>query len=165
MYALNEKMGKELEIIKKQNGGILRPDAVIEYARNKKSALHGRFIWDDTKAAHQYRLTQARDIIRVAVIVESNTSQPVRAYVSLSDERGAEGGYRAIAQVMDDKLLRERLLADCYSDLVLFRKKYAVLAKIATMKPLFKAINAALPQPKKTYPRRKLLANEQSARA
>lgn len=148
MFSINQKQTKELETIKKSRGGILRAEDVIKFARNKKSALHTRFIWDDTKAAHQFRLCQARDIIRVAVIIEVNTSQPFRAYVSLSDERGKEGGYRAIAQVMDDKFLRQRLLDDCYNDLVLFRNKYAALEKISTMKPLFKAINATLPKKK-----------------
>ena len=45
------------------------PESVIEQARSKNSALHRHFTWDDTKAAHAYRIQQATQILRVVVTV------------------------------------------------------------------------------------------------
>jgi len=57
----------ELTRIANKHNGLLRPADVIEAARPVGSPLHTRFTWDDTEAAHQYRLWQAREIIRVSV--------------------------------------------------------------------------------------------------
>ncbi len=46
---------QELEALAEANNGILRPEIVVE--------------WDDTEAAKQYRLWQARQIIKVAINV------------------------------------------------------------------------------------------------
>ncbi len=60
---------QELEALAEANNGILRPEIVVEFARDAKTALHSRFEWDDTEAAKQYRLWQARQIIKVAINV------------------------------------------------------------------------------------------------
>lgn len=52
-----------LRRLEKENT-LLRPDDVVEEARNPKSPLHDLFEWDDTKAAHQHRLSFARTIIK-----------------------------------------------------------------------------------------------------
>ena len=71
--------------------GALNPEDVISAARNKNSALHDRFQWDDSAAAHQYRLEQARRLIRVAVtVIPSLSNNPVKQFVSLSPLRGTE---------------------------------------------------------------------------
>ena len=42
---------EELEYIRQSNGGFLRPQDVVEYARNQETELHKRFTWDDGEAA------------------------------------------------------------------------------------------------------------------
>jgi hypothetical protein len=55
---------KELKKIKAKNKHhLLQPEEVLEYAENEDSALHSRFCWDDTKAAREYRLWQARELV------------------------------------------------------------------------------------------------------
>lgn len=146
---------KELELIRTKHKGLLRPHDVVKFARDPKTALHKKFTWDDSKAAEEYRLWEARSLIRVAVIVEENTTESVRAYVSITDSRGKEGGYRAVAEVMDDKALRARMLQDALDDLNFFRDKYNVIRKISDINPVFIAIDEVLPKEVKKVAKRK----------
>lgn len=57
-----EDVHKELQNIDFQYGA-LTPDNIIKSAIDPESILHGCFEWDDKKAAHNYRLTQARKLI------------------------------------------------------------------------------------------------------
>ena len=61
-----DKIKEELEAIAEGNRGILRGIDVIRFAQeNQDSTLNSRFQWDDSKAGHQYRLQQARQLIRL----------------------------------------------------------------------------------------------------
>ena len=77
--------------------GTLKPAAVIKEAKSSRSPLHHLFTWDDTIAAREHRLNQARQLIRVAVtILPAVSNGPVRQYVSVSTMRKtATGGYLA----------------------------------------------------------------------
>ncbi|HAZ61006.1 MAG TPA: hypothetical protein DCY89_05470 [Gammaproteobacteria bacterium] len=44
--------------------GALTPALVVEAATDPESPLHDAFDWDDSAAAHKYRLVQARSMIR-----------------------------------------------------------------------------------------------------
>lgn len=54
----------EIERIRVMHGGILQAEDVLEEAKNPASPLHPMFEWDNAAAAHQYRLDQARALIR-----------------------------------------------------------------------------------------------------
>jgi len=73
----NSAIQQELESIRRSAGGLLRPEDVVEFARSPETALHEEFTWDDSEAAHQYRLWQARQVIRVNVTVIGNTESKV----------------------------------------------------------------------------------------
>jgi hypothetical protein len=53
---------KEFKKIEKRFGKIT-PETVLEAARSKKALFHPLFEWEDSVAAEQYRLQQARTII------------------------------------------------------------------------------------------------------
>ena len=62
-----------LKEIAKRDGGLLRPQAVVDAARPVSSPLHGAFCWNNTEAAQKYRLLQAQQLIRsFRVTVEDN---------------------------------------------------------------------------------------------
>jgi hypothetical protein len=46
---------KELEEIEKKHG-ILKPEHVVKFAENPRTALHEKFTWDDSEAAQRWRL-------------------------------------------------------------------------------------------------------------
>jgi hypothetical protein len=122
----------ELQKIAKANGGLLNPPDIVEYARNPRTELHKRFEWDNTKAAEEYRLWQAREVIRVIVsVVDINgKNHTVKAFVSLPEDRGG-GGYRAIVDVMKMEYLRLSMLEEAKSEMRRFREKYAALSELA----------------------------------
>jgi hypothetical protein len=62
-----EEVKAALLNLDKANGG-LRPSEVVAAAKPKSSPLHNEFEWNDTKAGEEYRLYQARHLIRVCVI-------------------------------------------------------------------------------------------------
>jgi len=131
---------KELEAIRKANHGMISPEKVVEFASNPDTALHGKFTWDNGKAAHEYRLWQARTLIRVQVAyLPQSPGVPVRAFVSLSTERNSKtGGYRPIQFVLKTKPLREQMLIDALAELEAIRRKYSTLKALA---PVFAAMD------------------------
>jgi len=78
--------------------GVLNPESVVEAAKNPNSSMHGQFNWDDTEAAHEYRLSQARALIKrvkVNVIRADDTIVRVSSFI-----RSASGsGYASTQQV------------------------------------------------------------------
>jgi hypothetical protein len=126
------------ELKKLTKRGVLKAEDVVEHARNPKTALHRHFEWDDTEAARQYRLDQARRLIRVFVVVEpARGESAVRAFVSLSTDRRKDGGgYRPIADVVADKDLYRQLLDDAIRELQGMQSKYQ---RIRELDPVFKA--------------------------
>jgi hypothetical protein len=67
--------GAELERIRDDHDGRLEAPMVVVEARPKDAALHPAFEWDDKKAAEEYRINQARRIIR-AIRIVGPESQP-----------------------------------------------------------------------------------------
>lgn len=149
MNSINAQARQELEIIRQSSGGFLKPSTVVAYARNKKSALHNLFEWDDTKAAASHRIAQARSIIRVAVVISEQTSEKVRAFVSLSSDRGANRGYRSFADVLDDEELMLRLIEDAKTELAAFVRKFNRLREIGELNNIFIEIDRLEAKPEK----------------
>jgi len=135
MSSLRERLNAELERIREENGGTLKQQDVVEFARNPGTALHGQFTWDDTKAAEEYRLQQASRVIRLYVIRSTDDQRaPVRALVSLAADRSPKSGlpgYRHIDDVMNDEQLTENLLQTALMELRAFRRKYETLKELA----------------------------------
>jgi len=133
------RIDEELELVASRHGGILRAEDVVEFARNPETELHKHFEWDDSKAAHEYRLWQARQVIRVyATIIPNENVGEVRAYVSLYPDRTQPGGgYRPLAVVLSDDQLREQLLRQALKEADTWRHKYQQLERLA---PIFKAL-------------------------
>ncbi len=131
----------ELEAIRVAHEGILRAEDVVQYAANPRTLLHNKFEWDDGEAAKLYRLEQARQIIRVSVVLLPGSTEPVRAFVSLkSDREESGGGYRSLPEVINDSGRRNQMLNDARADAEVFRRKYETLKEIA---PIITAINNA----------------------
>lgn len=140
----NDAVAMELSRIKKENGGIIPAEAVVDAARPKKSPLHSHFEWDDSEAAEKWRVHQARNLIRVYVgIIETpNGPKESRVYVSLTKDRGEGGGYRSITDVMGNQEWRAQLLEDALAEMRSFKLKYAVLKELAEV---FAAMDSVKP--------------------
>ena len=114
-----------------KRGRAVQPQDIVEYAADEGTALHSVFEWDDTEAGRLFRLEQARGVLRVTVeVVREHPSEPIRAFVSLSSDRGTGGGYRRLRDVMNDEQLRAELLQDALADMRLYREKYSDLQEL-----------------------------------
>jgi hypothetical protein len=95
---------EELETIRNQHNGVLHPEHVLEYAKaHADSALHGKFEWNDKKAAHAHRLQTARQVIQmhIKVIDTARGKRPVRMYFAPVPEMTPQpGGYVSTADKM-----------------------------------------------------------------
>jgi hypothetical protein len=102
---------KEIELIGRN--GRLDPEIILDFASNPKTALHSRFNWDDAKAAHQHRLLQARNLIRVYVKnipVGDNLNRMTRVYVRSSTVEDEGSGYVLTTDTLSDEEQRRRLI-------------------------------------------------------
>lgn len=135
------KLQVELEQIAAQHGGLLPAGAVVQWAReHPRSKLHGRFEWDDSAAAEQFRLWQARSLI-AKVTIEPRPDVHVRAWVSLpSDRVGGDAAYRPTVRVMSDAGLRAELIKTVVDELARVRRKHADLVELAS---IWQAIDGA----------------------
>lgn len=86
--------------------GHLTAEAVVSDAANPKSPLHSRFEWDNSKAAHEHRLEQARALIR-SVRVEVQTERRVVSVVRYVRDpaAGKVQGYVETLRLRDEKAL------------------------------------------------------------
>lgn len=129
----------ELERLKAD--GVIKPADVVDFARDENTALHACFTWDDSEAAQQYRLLEARNILRVYVTTEASDTSSVRAFVSLTTDRTKEGGgYRSIADVMSDDALREQMLRDAFAQFKTMQQRYKALQQLSKV---WEAVDAA----------------------
>lgn len=130
--------GEYIEAIKKRRGGITPQLLVIE-ANKKRSPLHDCFEWDDSKAAEEYRVVQAREILRFLVImVEPETEveevRYVRAFVAPPEIEQDDGAsYVTIEQVRSNEDLHEAYLRQLKCELDAIKNKikaYKEFAKV-----------------------------------
>ena len=129
----NPEIVTELKKLSVESGGILTAEAVVEAASNPDSVLHSQFMWNDSEAAHQYRLWQARQLIRVVVDVIDNGKDKIlmNVFVSLTPDREKEnGGYRRVVDVISDESLYQVMLNDALEELKLFEKKYSRIKEL-----------------------------------
>jgi hypothetical protein len=108
---------------------LLQAETVVDWAaKHPRSELHKSFEWDDKKCGREYRLWQARTLIRIHIIDEVGVPQ----MVSLTIDRVKEGGgYREERSVMADKKLRQVMLQDALDELDRVRAKYERVVELA----------------------------------
>lgn len=141
-----------LKQIAEQNDGVLLPEIIVAAARSKKSPLHDYFTWDDSKAAREHRLQQARQLLSVVVeyVGSEGHGREQRVFVSLRKDRAGEGGYRPLVNVLESPQLRDALLRDVLQEMAFFRQKYAELKELVIV---FQAMTTAEQRLKKRHGR------------
>lgn len=117
-------IGQAFEALKAS--GPLTAERVLNEAMNAKSPLHRYFEWDDQKAAHQYRLEQARRLIRsIEVVLEDARGKqvPMRAFYSVKDADG-QRGYEAMEFVFSTPALSDQVIEEAVTQLEAWKEKY-----------------------------------------
>jgi len=163
----DQEIINELIRLKELNGDKLLPEIVVKEAKKESSLLHNLFEWNDSEAAHQYRIWQARELIRCVVtyIKVDDEEKEVNVFVSLSSDR-IDGGYRLMTDVLSKADLRAELLNDLREDMRRFEQKYQDITELAGVFTLFKKAQKELfPQKNKSQPKKQSRHYEQNARA
>lgn len=131
---MNKKEIKQaLEQIRSRAGdGLLKPDDVVRAARRENHPLHRFFTWDNDQAAHQYRLFQARTLIRSVrlSVPDGSLTPPAPAYVALKADVSTGGGYRRTEEIVDDVDLLEALKETALAELRGWVKRYRALTAL-----------------------------------
>jgi hypothetical protein len=143
-----KEVGAHLEMLREKFKGELTPKDVLDDAKNNNSPLHSFFEWDEGAAAEQYRLQQARGLIRSVVVIYTHADQPatrIRAYVHVP-EAGAPH-YRDTKGAMSQTKTRDLVLQRAWRELKAWRARYKDLRQLAD---LFGAID----ETEKKLPRR-----------
>lgn len=146
--ATREAIQTELEVIRQRNAEkLLKVGDVVEYAKNPDTALHGQFTWDDTDAAHAYRLWQARTVIQKfwVTIEENGSAVDTPVYVSIDEDRKQGGGYRPLSEVRVDPVMYQLCLNTALRELEPWRRRYESIKALA---PVFKALDKVAKQDK-----------------
>lgn len=124
---VQEQLRQELEMLQGRSA-TLNPRKVVDWAeKNPESALYHEFEWDDSKAAREYRLIQARELIKTIVVYPSEMKP---RWVSLTIDRVKGGGYRRTEAVQGTPNLRRILVQDVLDELIRMRDRYFDLTEL-----------------------------------
>lgn len=142
---------KEMHALAVANSEVLDPMAVVERARDPRSAMHDEFQWDDGAAAEAYRLAQAGALIRRVAftfvradpVTREVKLKPTRAYQSRQTMRkagAAGGGYEGISRILSSAEKRSELVATALRELQALRRRYESLVELSSV---WAAVDAA----------------------
>lgn len=128
-------------------GGVT-PSSLVDAARPPTAAIHDAFTWDDTKAAEQFRVVEARQMISGLMIVQvvgEEEKEIGPAYVSVrirKDEDEMEHRYMQLAVVQRNQDLSDQVVAEAKAGLRAWRRRYESLSEI--LSPAFDGIQKVL---------------------
>jgi len=134
----------EMESIRIEKGQ-LTADLLLEKARDGSNVLHSAFEWRDGIAAEQYRLGQARQMIKSIEIVYEDVpveETTVKYWHIVKDEEEEEPikSYVPKDQALADPEMRAKMVLGAYKELRNFRKKYKELDELAQFHDLIDSL-------------------------
>lgn len=119
------------KIAENDEDGIIPPEVVVEQARDINSPLHGYFNWDDTEAAYQYRLWQARKLVAlVHVKVIGHPQERVFVSVKVKAPDGRERrGYMPVPRAAAEPDLYIQIVADARAGIMSYRNRLSAFER------------------------------------
>lgn len=97
------------------------PEELLKASRSSKAPTHSLFQWNESAAAHEFRLVQARVIIaslQVEIITPKGKKESVRAYIG-SSERGS---YVATLEATSDDITEAE--QECVAQMRAFKSRW-----------------------------------------
>jgi len=140
-------VGEHIEMLRQKFKGELTPKDILDDARHDNSPLHSFFEWSDTEAAEQYRLQQARGLIRSVVAIYVRDDKPAvrqKAYVHVA-ERSAPH-YREASHAMSQTKTRQLVLQRAWSELRSWKQRYKDLTEFADLIAVIDDVEKHLPK-------------------
>lgn len=111
-----------------------RPETIVSASRDPKSPAH-KEIWkaDDAKAAHEFRLLQARLMLASltvdVVIYERQKKRTIQAQAIVHSSRQGDYDFIDVAMAQPEK--RDYVLAQAMAELQATKRRYAHLSELA----------------------------------
>ena len=126
-----EIAARELSRIRKKHGCI-KPAYLVKASEPESAPLHDCFTWDNGEAAEQWRIEEARRIIRsVRVVVKPGPladQSVIRAFVhveaSEKESRFDGDGYIETLQAHKSPIYRDQVLAAAKRELIEWKRRY-----------------------------------------
>lgn len=109
--------------------GQIKPEDVVEVARDENSPIHNNFEWDDTKAAQEHRLWQARQLITYKFKVEGNKEQQFYNVKVVVNDVPVQG-YFTKEKILSNKDMYLHLLKEAVSEIKYWEKKYKEIKEL-----------------------------------
>jgi len=141
-------VGAHLELLREQCKGELTPEDVLADAKHDNSPLHSYFEWNDGDAAHQYRLSQARGLIRsvVAIYVDEEKQKPAvraKAYVHIPEPSSPH--YREAGHAMSQTKTRQLVLQRAWRELQAWKARYKDLKEFSDLFEVIDEVQRHIP--------------------
>ena len=137
---MNKKVINEILEVKKKKG--LTAKSVVEKAKNKTSAMHKLFEWDNTKAGEAWRIQQARVLINeVKIIVENKeyyAFENVNVALDTKDSTFSRNEYFHRNEIISNNALRQQMVDRAYNYVKYWREQYKQYNEFG---PIFEGID------------------------
>lgn len=138
-----QTVGIALEDVQRTKGTLgIQPTDVVEAAVSPASPLHEFFEWDDTVAAQEYRVVQARHLlgaIKVTILDVTPEGQPMRLFLNLTPADGDDRAYIPAVTVLSDAAMRGQIVEQALAEAESWRRRYEHLDEL---RRIFDAIDA-----------------------
>jgi hypothetical protein len=134
-------VGERLEQIRAQDGDGLTPAQVLADAKPTDALLHNLFEWRNAPAANEWRLYQARHVIRALRITvpdaPGDLPKVIYANISIAQE-GNNRVYMPVQIVAADAAMQEWTITNALNYLKGFQERYRHLTELG---PIMDAID------------------------
>ena len=117
-----QKYGEVLFALEEQHQGITA-ELILQQATSKLSPLHDWFEWNNKIAAHEYRLEQARRLVRsIAITMQyPDGERQVRAFKII---RNGETSYKSIIKIQSNEIYRQQIIQNAFAELKAWERRY-----------------------------------------
>lgn len=127
-YKVPDNLTVKSEIDRISKKGFVTPLMVLQAATPARSPLHRYFVWDNTEAAHQYRLYQARNLLR-SIVVEYHGDKEVRAFHNIKLD-GGENFYASLDTIVKSENLTDQVIQQALKEIFLWKEKYKIYKQL-----------------------------------
>jgi len=131
---------KEIQRLRKANGGGVTPAILVQEAKKKNSPLHPEiYIKDKEQAATEYYRIRAAQMLRSIVVRVEGVDTPVRVYTPVvretetEDEDAPRNEWVSLEEALADPKRRKQVLQRARAELKVCRTKYAALRELAAV--------------------------------
>jgi len=118
--------------MQRKNIQSITAEIVVEDAKSEDTPYHDYFEWDNEKAGHQWRLVQARGLVRsineVKIIREENNDVPIKVRL-FHDVK--PGGYTPNETVWKVEEMREQVIQKALRELRGWSNRYRLYTELA----------------------------------